>query len=643
MCGIAAIIALTEAAPPVDRDVLSRMAKTLAGRGPDASGIWISQDARVGLLNRRLSTQDARPIANQPCWSCDRSAVAVMNGEIYNHRELRAELEREGCFFATNNDTEVLANAYMIWGRGVLSRLKGQFAFVCFDTRTGQALAARDCHGICPLYYIEHEGRLLLASTPGALFDQPGLPRFLDTQALTDFIIQESSNWERTLYAGVRHLRAGYCLTCVPSRPLQRERFYAIDSEYFVPDNSRTEEEWVMAIRHTLETAIRQCMMGDKEVGIYLSGGIDSVSVLALLKRIIPDLSIQTFSAGFADVLTGESIGEADFAGTMARHFGTKHHEVIVSSEEIVDRIGEFDMPPASFIDTVISRLAETAAAAGVNVALSGEGADEMFFGYDHYMAAVGYLDPSFSRLCDRYYLRGEYAKSLSPATAKLPDLFLGGGANIDLDNDRSHVFGEGTRGTRSVRDYICELADEVSGNGLGEIGIDRQLIYIDYAQKVPENLLRRAEGPSMGAGVEMRFPFLWDDLVRLMYRMPMSQRIGDGTTKYMLRKVMADVLPEKALNRPKSPFGLPATRREHFKGAGLDFRRPAFKSIFNKHYSRVKAAVMDGAYTRERLFNQDFVARLVDAQRDEESCSCNMFLWKIWSIAEWYEKHIAR
>jgi asparagine synthase (glutamine-hydrolysing) len=625
----------------VGRAVLDRMAGSLAGRGPDATGIWISPDAQVGLLNRRLSTQDARPLANQPCFSSDRAVVAVMNGEIYNHRALRAELEARGCAFATNNDTEVLANAYRAWGRDMLPRLQGQFAFVCFDTSTGQGLAARDCHGICPLYYAEHGGLLVLASTPGALFEQPGLARALDPQAVTDFFIQDSSGWERTFFAGVRHLRAGYCLSFSPGRPALRERFYQVGPDYFAPDESRSEGEWVEAIRSTLETAIRQCMLGDKEVGIYLSGGIDSMSVLALLKRIIPDLSIQTFSAGFADVLTGEPIGEADFAGKMARHFGTVHHEVIVTPEEIVAGVGTFDLPPSSVIDTVVRRLAETAAAAGVNVALSGEGSDEMFFGYDHYMAAVGYLNPEFSWLSERFYLRGEYAKALDPASAGLTDLFLGGGANIDWDNGRGKVFGPGAEGTRPVRDYIRELASETALNGQGPAGLDRQLIYIDYAQKVPENLLRRAEGPSMGRGVEMRFPFLWDDLVRLMYRMPMAQRIGDGTTKYMLRKVMAGVLPEEALNRPKSPFGLPASRREHFKGSGLDFRRPAFKNLFNKHFARVEAAIMDGAYTREQLFNSDFVSRMVEAQRDCEGCSFNNFLWKLWNFAEWYERQI--
>lgn len=642
MCGIAAIIAIAPGAPGVDRAVLERMSDSLASRGPDASGIWISPDGRVGLLNRRLATQDARSIANQPCWSHDRAVVAVMNGEIYNHRALRAELEGCGCVFATRNDTEVLANAYRVWGRGMLPRLQGQFAFVCFNVLTGQTLVARDSHGICPLYYAEHNGLLILASTPSALLELPKLPRKLDAQAVTDFFIQDSTGWERTFFTGVKHLRAGYCLVCAPGRPVRRERFYQVGSDYFMPDPFRHEAEWIELIRDTLETALRQCMLGDKEVGIYLSGGVDSMSLLALLKRMMPDLSIQTFSAGFADVLTGETIGESDFAKKMAQHYGTVHHEIVVTPEEIIASVGGFDLPPSSVIDAVVGRLAEAAAAAGVNVALSGEGADEMFFGYDHYMAAVACLNPEYSNHCSRYKLRGDYANTLDPARANLTDLFLGGGANIDWDNNRGRIFGPGAADTLPVRDYILTLSAEIAPEGQTPPALDCQLIYIDYAQKVPENLLRRAEGPSMGRGVELRFPFLWDDLVRLMYRMPVAQRIGDGTTKYMLRKVMAEALPAEALNRPKSPFGLPAARREHFKGAGLDYRRPAFNNLFNKNFERVRSAILDGAYNRERLFNTEFVARQLEAQRTAETCSFNNFLWKLWNLSEWYEKQIA-
>lgn len=641
MCGIAAIIAISGNAAAIDPAVLDRMAVSLAGRGPDASGIWIAPDSRVALLNRRLATQDARPIANQPCWSNDRKVVAVMNGEIYNHRRLRAELEALGCRFASNNDTEVLANAYRIWGRDMLPRLQGQFAFVCFDLDSRQVLVARDSHGISPLYHACFGGYLVVASTPTVIFMQPGLERRMDAQAVTDFFIQDSVGAERSFFAGISHLRAGFALRCEVGSSPSHERFYRFGDDFFAHDPSLSEAQWLVSIRDTLETAIDECMMGDKEVGIYLSGGIDSLSVLAMLKRLRPQLAIQTFSAGFADMVTGEPVGEVAFAGEMARHFGTRHHEILVSADQVVAGIGNYDIPPSSVIDTVVGHLAATAAASGVNVALSGEGADEMFFGYDHYMAVVARMNPAFSWLAQRYSLRGAYAAALGKGNVALTDIFLGGGANIDWDNARQEVFGPGAEETRSVRALIKDLAGEALGPDTAPAEIDQQLIYIDYAQKVPENLLRRAEGPSMGRGVEMRFPFLSDELVRLMYRLPMAQRIGDGSTKYLLRRLMTGLLPDAALNRPKSPFGLPAARREHFKGAGLDFRQPAFRELFHRHLPRIRAAVLDGAFAGERMFRPEFVERLLAAQAEGETCAFDGSLWKLWNIAEWYEQQI--
>ena len=641
MCGIAAIIAIDGRAAPIDPAVLERMADSLAGRGPDASGIWIAPDSRVAVLNRRLATQDARAIAHQPCWSHDRGVVAVMNGEIYNHRLLRKELEPLGCRFASNNDTEVLANAYRVWGQDMLSRLKGQFAFVCYDLASRQVLVARDSHGISPIYHACFGGYLVVASTPTAIFMQPGLERSMDPQAVTDFFIQDSVGGERSFFAGINHLRAGFALRCEVGSPPRHERFYRFGDDFFARDQSLSEAQWLDAIRGTLEAAIDECMMGDKEVGIYLSGGIDSLSVLAMLKRLRPQLAIQTFSAGFVDMASGESIGEVAFAGEMARHFGTRHHEILVSAEQVVAAVGNFDIPPSSVIDTVVGHLAATAAESGVNVALSGEGADEMFFGYDHYMAVVARMNPEFAWLGERYSLRGAYAAALDKGDVGLTDIFLGGGANIDWDNARREVFGPGAEGTRSVRAFISDLAGEALGPCGVRAGIDQQLIFIDYEQKVPENLLRRAEGPSMGRGVEMRFPFLSDDLVRLMYRLPMAQRIGDGSTKYLLRRLMTGLLPDAALNRPKSPFGLPAARREHFKGAGLDFRQPAFRELFHRHLSRVREAVLEGAFAREQMFNREFVERLLVAQSDRETCSFDGSLWKLWNIAEWHAQQI--
>jgi asparagine synthase (glutamine-hydrolysing) len=411
--------------------------------------------------------------------------------------------------------------------------------------------------------------------------------------------------------------------------------------ERFAPDTARNEDEWVKAVRESLLEAGRVCMLGDKEVGVYLSGGIDSLSAMALVRQAYPDLKVQTFSIGYTHAETGEAVGELDFARQMAGHFKTEHHEILVTPADLVASLGTFDLPPDSILHLCNRKLAAAAAGAGVNVALCGEGSDEIFFGYDHFHAAVGFLEPSLAWLGKNFSLRGNYAKSLDPASAKLEDLFRGGGVNIDMDNDRSRLFAANGHGGRPVREFVAGLLAELRATAR-DVELDKQIIYIDFCQKLPENTLRRGEGPSMAQGVEMRFPFLWPDLIDLLYTMPMAVRVGEGTTKHILRKAMQPFLPAAALVRPKSPFGLPAARRMHFDKAGLVFDRPAFEHFFWKHRERLSAAVLDGAYTRERLFNSDFIAQRLAAQADRDTAFYDGFLWKLWNFAEWYERWIA-
>jgi asparagine synthetase B (glutamine-hydrolysing) len=194
------------------------------------------------------------------------------------------------------------------------------------------------------------------------------------------------------------------------------------------------------------------------------------------------------------------------------------------------------------------------------------------------------------------------------------------------------------------VRHFVEQIRKEVlEVNARTEL--DKQLIYIDYSQKVPENLLRRAEGPSMGRGVEMRFPLLWDDLIRHLYHVPMKERIGDGTTKYLFRKMMNGILPEKAKERPKTPFGTPASRTKHFEGSAervVEFKKPAFKYLFRENYHKVAETILDGAYRREGIFKEEIIERELMRQRSAESCFFDAFLWKLWNLAAWYDKWIS-
>lgn len=644
MCGIGAVIGHEPWPEPALREALENMKTLMAGRGPDAEGLWISEDCRVGLAHRRLSTQDPQPFANQPIWSHDRRAVLVFNGEIYNHNELRAQLRDVGCAFRTRSDSEVLVNGFRIWGREVLRRIKGQFAFVAYCLERREVLAARDFPGICPLYYAPGPKGVVFGSTVQAVLAALGERPALDRPAAQDFLIMDAPCWGRTVTQGVLSLRGGFCLDFNLDSGLDQEpipqRFVTIEPERFAPRAELSEDDWVEIVRQQLLDSSHICMAGDKEAGVYLSGGIDSVSTVGLVRAALPDTKLQTFSISFCHVETGEPVGERDFARKMADHFGTIHHEVLLRDTDLVADMGAFDLPADSLLYTCCRLLAQSAAAAGVNVALSGEGSDEIFFSYDHFIAAAAFLEPAYAGLRERFRLRSKYAMGMDPARARLEDIFRGGGVNIDLDNDRAGLLNQpdGNTGRKYIRFLLDELMTEAP-----DVELDKQIIYLDHCQKMPENTLRRGEGPSMDQSVELRFPFLWPDLTNLLYHMPMSVRLGNtGITKHILRKAMQGILPPVALARPKSPFGLPASRREHFKNAGLTFERPAFQLFFHKHLETLSEVLLTGAWLCEELLRPGVVEARLAAQKYPDTASFDPFLWKLWSFAAWYERVMA-
>ena len=441
MCGIAAVINTSRKAKLVERGELKSMANAMIGRGPDAEGIWVSGDRGIGITCRRLSTQDPRALANQPAWNYDHSVVVVFNGEIYNHVEIRKELETRGYHFRTNNDAEVLANGFFAFGRHVLEKIRGQFSFVAFNRKNNEVLIARDPFGICPLYYTMHDEQLIVSSTVEAILKLERIPRKLDHQGVYDYLISNSMGWEKTFYKNISYLRSGFYLSFKRNEKPRKGRFYELSEGFFESNSGLSTEQWVEEIRHILFEAVKTSMLGDKEVGVYLSGGIDSVSIMSLIRRIFPDRVVKTFSAGFSHVMTGETVGEIDFARKMANHFNTIHHDVIVNENDILNDVGKFDTPPPNLINTIVKKMATMASENGVNVALSGEGSDEMFFGYDHFLAGIGFLNPEYNWMLKKYYLRGQYAASLDPETAEIVDVFRGGGADIDIDNNHDNLF----------------------------------------------------------------------------------------------------------------------------------------------------------------------------------------------------------
>ena len=640
MCGIAAIINISNNKSAIDRADLIKMSNALKSRGPDSKGDFISKKKNIALVVRRLSTQDPRSLANQPCESSDGNVVAILNGEIYNHNELRNELIALGFKFKSNNDTEVLANGFKAWGEKILDKISGQYALIIYDKISDETLIARDPRGISPLYYTLYNNQIIVASTIQAILSLNYKNFKFNRSALADFFISDFVSNGNTFFKDIKYLRSGFFFKIKNNKFFKINRFKKINKNYFDYRKFSTEKECANKIYEVLEKSVFKSLQGDKKVGLYLSGGIDSVSIMALIRKISPNIDIKTFSASFQDCSSKNIVGEALFAKKMSNYYNCDFNEVIIDQDDIVKNIKKTVQPQASFIETAIDKLSRKSSEMKINIALSGEGIDEMFFGYDHFLAVIGNLDPKFSFLKKKYLLRGKYKNLSNNKKKTLTSIFLGGGANIDLIKNLKQFLKINHSEQNQYKDHILKLYKEISNNKI-KSDLGQQMMYIDYNNKVPENLMRRAEEPSMNNGVEMRFPYLMDELLDLAYKIPLHFKIGSGETKHLFRKTLEGIVHPDAVRMPKSPFALPGSRSKHYKNSELDFGKPAFKDLIYNNRKHIREIFNEGSFNKEKIINIDFFNDKLKAQNSKKKSFFDPLIWKLWSFAEWYEKNI--
>src|SRR5579884_1583547 len=410
MCGICGSYDFARGRP-ADPQLLERMNEAMFHRGPDAGGIHV--DGATGLAARRLAIIDIAG-GDQPMLSADRQVCVVQNGEIVNHLELRAELERGGARFRTHCDTEVLLHLYLREGPAFVSRLRGMFAVALWDRRERQLLLARDRFGIKPLYYALDEGRLSFASELKALLRDPAFPREVDREALHAYLAFNSIPAPMSIFRAARKLAPGHLLTCSPSG-VRIERYARPAPAHAQATRPEPAEALAAELRERLADSVRAHLIADVPVGVLLSGGVDS-SVLAALAAEASGERVRTFSIGFRE----RSFNELDLAREVARRYDTEHHELVVSPriEELLPRVvAAFDEPFADS-SAVPTYLVSELAAGEVKVVLSGEGGDELFGGYETYSADL---------LARRV---GPAAARLAPLVERLPS----SSARVSLD-----------------------------------------------------------------------------------------------------------------------------------------------------------------------------------------------------------------
>lgn len=556
MCGIAGIAALAGAALPAEPPIQS-MCDTIRHRGPDDEGITIYESVAMGM--RRLAIIDIAG-GRQPIANADGSVVTVFNGEIYNFRELRSELEQRGRRFTTNSDTEVIVHAYDEFGDDFVRRLNGMFAIAVHDRRRRRLLLARDQVGIKPLYIAEVNKLLVWGSEIKTILASGAVPRELDVDALGEFLSWEYVPGQKTLLQHVRRLLPGERLVAeLDSGRIQRVRYWDIPEGF----DSLSESEWIERVDSKLHEAVRRQMVSDVPLGAFLSGGVDSSLVTAAMGR------AETFSIGFDD----PSYNELRHSSRVAQHLGLNHHTEIIRPDiqDLFERLMVHMDDPISDFSIFPTYLVSHLARQHVTVALSGDGADELFGGYETYLAdRSAHLYQRIPRLI-RERLATPLIRAVPPRPAKKGLVnkikrFVEGAAEPEsLHHARWRIFvNEALRSqlfTQAAQQRIrtpnaAHIEKLFSESGTRD-DLNRSL-YVDVMSYLTDNCLVKVDRMSMACSLEVRVPFLDMEMVELAFRMPGHFKLKGNETKSLLKAVAARHVPRDCAYRPKEGFSIP-------------------------------------------------------------------------------------
>jgi asparagine synthase (glutamine-hydrolysing) len=569
MCGICGIVLGPRSNRGVDEATLVRMRDVLAHRGPDGFGLHLGRG--VGLGHRRLSIIDVAGGA-QPMYAAGNQAAIVYNGEVFNHPELKAELEAQGDIYRTRCDTETVLKLYERDGRDAPKRLRGMFAFAIWDERTRSLLLARDRFGVKPLYYhLAADGTLVFGSEIKSLLASGILRASLREEGLPDYLANHATSGDETLFAGVRRVPAGHTLVWRDGRvSIQRYWDLRYGKESEGGADGASDAALVAEFRDRFREAVKLRLMSDVPLGMFLSGGIDSAAITAMMSELVRE-PIKTFSVAFAE----REANELEYARLVATRYGTDHHEVVVSAPDFLDAIPKLvwhEDEPMAHPSSVALYFVSQLAAQHVKVVLTGEGSDEMLAGYNRYRVTLLNL-----RYGERYQralpagarrmIAGAVA-ALAPGArwrARLRRTFLFEPATLEhLYFDNFAVFGRLRQAALlapALRERVglvdpYEAAQRAMRDADASRLLDR-LLYADVRTYMHE-LLMKQDQMSMAASIESRVPFLDHPLAEFVARLPQRMKLRGLTTKHILRRAMDGLLPAKILARRKMGFPVP-------------------------------------------------------------------------------------
>ncbi len=590
MCGISGELRFDDQSP--SREGLQAMLTRLERRGPDNEGTFF--DGPVALGHRRLAIIDLSERSNQPMRDAQHDLVLVFNGTIYNHIELRAQLEEKGHRFVSQGDSEVILKAYAEWGVDCLQHLHGMFAFVIWDDKRQYCLVARDRTGIKPLYFSHDAKRLIFASTTQALLAaDKTIDTDIDGFALHNlFTLHAVVPAPHTILKGIKKVKPAHYMLFRQDGSVEEKRYWSLTARR--PAQAMSEDDWADAIHESLKKSVeRRLKIADVPVGVLLSGGIDSSLLVGLLSEAGAS-DLKTFSIGFEDA-EDERGHEFEYSDAVAEKFGTEHHRFLVPNSEVLPRLPEafsHMTEPMFGQDAVAFYLLSEVVSKEVKVVQSGQGADEVFGGYFWYPQMQHSIKPGLQRFSEYYFDRThkEYLQTVD-----------------------ARFHGE---------DYTSRLIAGLIGGVEADDYIDRVLA-VDVTTLVVDDPVKRVDNMTMAWGLEARVPFLDQDLIELAATMPPSMKLSHGC-KYVLKKIARGLLPDKVVDRSKAYFPMPALK--YVQGDFLEL---------------MLEIVSNDAARQRGLYNPDYVEKLLDAPESYFTRLQGSKLWHLAALELWLQTNV--
>lgn len=662
MCGIAGLFVSNGTRTPSNlRLSLEQMNATITHRGPDGDGFWVSDTGHVGLAHRRLAIVDLSDEAAQPMSNLDGSLQLTFNGEIYNHADLRLELEAAGHTFKTNHsDSEVLIHGYKAWGLdGLVKRLDGMYAFAIWDVNSNKLVLARDRIGIKPLYFSKVGGMFRFASEIKAILSDSDVPRETDNVALNHYLSFMIAPAPMTLFKGIYKLPAAHIMEVDLDGTIKARRYWdALPSQDTATQNL-SEQEYVDGIRSRLDSAVEKRLMSDVPFGVFLSGGIDSSANVALMSQKM-DRPVDTFTIGFKD---HTHLNELEYAQKIAKKYNTNHHEILVDESDMLDYLDDLvhhqDEPIADWVCVPLYFVSKLAKDKGITVVQVGEGADEQFCGYDSwmtYLKTYGSFWNPYTKYVPGFLRRliGGIARTFAPTKrgigAQMAEALSRAGTGHDLFWSGANAFWNvhKSRALGSSWENSSSFADDLGTTGLDLTGLSSvnsgdivngylndlkkspgnddpltRMAYNEFRLRLPELLLMRVDKVGMSTSIEARVPFLDHNLVEYTQNIPQSLKVKGGIKKNLLKQAVADLLPDEIIHRKKMGFAAPV--EQWLKG---DFGIRAEDTIINCEL------------VKNKILQKDYITARFKEHRAGQADHA-LHIWTLFNLCAWHDHWI--